>query len=132
MVCAAIGARTDLAEILKAVNAGGVAVAESELDGVVSYGLGLHRSHPFLVHRQQGFVGGLGFVFPAGGAGTFLSQVVEGVFAVMPVLPVDADAFARGQQHLDAGRFCTSHHTCLILVAHASVFSPLISLKIKV
>src|SRR3989304_2793331 len=116
----ALLAGADAAEVFEAVDAGAVAVAEVEVDGVVADGLGAQGARGLLVHGQGAADaagahalslgapppgGGAGGPLAAGGAGTLLAQVGKGVAALVSVAPLDDDAFARRKQHLDADRF---------------------------
>src|SRR3990167_2332849 len=97
----ALLAGADAAEVFEAVDAGAVAVAEVEVDGVVADGLGAQGARGLLVHGQVAADAAgdhalsLGAPLAAGGAGTLLAQVGKGVAALVSGAPLDDYAFAR-------------------------------------
>lgn len=98
-----------------AVDAGGVAVVESELDGVVADGSGGSGFGFGLEHRESGGRNDRGwgcglFIFfaafvAASGAGAFFAQVGKIVVAGVAVGPDDVDAGPGGDVDFHAGGF---------------------------
>jgi len=88
--------RADAAEVIPGVNAGFVAVAPTDADGVVAHLFGAQHLQYRFEHLQG--IGGFGLArrgamrAGAAGAGTLVAQVDQPVFAVMAILPVDLDA----------------------------------------
>lgn len=107
----AFGAGADAAEVVVAVDAGGVAVGERDLDRVVADGGSLLRAGFGLEHRQGRGGGGtragvcaLSYALViASGAGTFLAKIGEIVVAGVAVGPDDVHAGAAGYVDLYAG-----------------------------
>ena len=107
----AVGAGADAAEMVVTENAGGVAIAESDLDGVIAHGGSLLRARLGLKHRERGRSDGSrngagvlsnAFVI-AGGAGTFFAKIGKIVVARVAVGPNDVDTRAAGYVNLYAG-----------------------------
>src|SRR5690348_3628965 len=77
-----------------------VTVAPVDADGVVADGLDAEHLEGGLVHLERiiglGWTGGRPVRAGAGGAGTFIAKVLQAVFAVVAVFPVDGDAFRLG------------------------------------
>lgn len=84
-ISSAIVARADLAQVFEAVNSGGVAVGELNLDGVVPYGACAVGRDSRLVHRQhRSGLPALRFLLTfviAHRAGTMITQVGKAVLA---------------------------------------------------
>ena len=107
------GAGADGAEVIVTVDAGGVAVAEGELDGVVAYGVGGFGGGLRFEHGEGGGGGwacvGEGVFFfalvVAGGAGALVAKVVEIVMAGVAVGPGDVYTGACGDVDFHGGRF---------------------------
>jgi hypothetical protein len=103
----------DGAEMVVAVDAGGMAVGERELDGVVSDGVGGFGGGLGLEHgenggrsRTRGGEGGFLFALVvAGGAGTFVAEIGEVVVAGVAVGPGDVHTSAGGDVNFYAGGF---------------------------
>lgn len=97
-------ARADFAEVIKAENAGGVAVGELDLDRVAPHGSGGACGDFRLEHGKNGrAASGFRFepavffaLFAAGGAGTVFAEVHEIVVASVGVGPDDVHAFTGG------------------------------------
>jgi hypothetical protein len=104
-------ARAIGAEVVVAEDAGGMAVGEIDLDGVVAYlrrglsaGFGLvdgQKRRGGEIHGGHGVF--LGALVIAGGTGAMLAEVGEVVVAGMTVSPGDVDAGARFDVDFDAG-----------------------------
>src|SRR5262249_49505587 len=108
----AIGARTDGAEMIVRVDAGGMTVGERDLDGVVPYrggGLGFclgleHGERRELRAGRRGQFVLLVALFVAGGARAVFADVGEVVVARVAVCPGDVDASVGGDVDFDGGR----------------------------
>jgi len=106
----AVGTRANTAEMIVAVDSGGVAVVESDLNGVIADDGGGLRSRFRLEHRQhrrRSAPGGgkhalLLALFVAGGARALVAQVPEIVVAGVTVGPGDIDAGAAADMNLYA------------------------------
>jgi len=90
-----------------AENAGGMAIGESDLDGVVADGGSGLRARLGLEHGERGGRGGgagggglADALVVAGGAGTFLAEVGKIVMAGVAVGPEDVDTSAGGYVNL--------------------------------
>ena len=116
-----------------------------ELQSIASHGMGAGWLGRRGVHRQQS--GGLGFglpwlaalvaaLFVAGGTGAGVAEPRKGPSATMPVLPVDLETLALGEQntHLfrcyrDAGQravvFCLARRMFLVDKTNAFVANSL-------
>lgn len=107
------GAGADGSKMVVAIDAGGVAVGEGELDGVVAYGVGGLGGGLWFEHGEcsgGGWARGgeVGFFFAlvvAGGAGAFFSEVVEIVMAGVAVGPGDVYPGAGGDVDFYGGGF---------------------------
>ena len=109
----ALGAGADGAEVVVAEDAGGVAVGEGDLDGVVADGGGLLRAGLGFEHgesrgrngpRPGAGVGALSYpLVIASGAGAFVAEIGEIVVAGVAVGPDDVHAGAAGYVDLYAG-----------------------------
>ena len=105
------GAGADGSKMVVAVNAGGVAVGEGELDGVIAYGVSGFGGGLGLEHGEGGrggwaCGGEVGFFLAlvvAGGARAFFAEVVEIVVAGVAVGPGDVYAGAGGNVDFDVG-----------------------------
>src|ERR1700676_2909789 len=118
MACGAEGlgalrAGEDAAKVVVAVDARGVGVVETELDGVVADDGGGGCAGLGLEHGERGGGGGArggefllfySFVV-AGGAGAFFAEIGKIVVAGVAVGPGDVHAGAAGDVDLDAGGF---------------------------
>ena len=100
----AVGAGADAAEVVVAEDAGGVAVGEGNLDGVIADCCGFLRAGFGFEHwqgrggrRSCGGVGALSnALLIAGGAGAFFAEISKIVMAGVIVSPGDIDAAAAG------------------------------------
>jgi hypothetical protein len=108
-------ARTNAAEIIVAVDPGGVAVGEGDLDGIIPYRGSRSSARLGFKHRQSG--GGrtrcaeFAFFFAlvvAGCTGAMIAQEVEVVMARMAIGPSDVHASAAGDVDLYAGGLVAS------------------------
>src|ERR1700729_3810190 len=103
-IAGAIGAGANLAELVVAVDAGGMAVVEGDADGVVADGVSRFCRYFRLKHREdggRGCAGGGGRFFAcafvvAGGAGAFVAQESKIEVTAVAVGPGDVNACAGG------------------------------------
>lgn len=110
-IAGAIVAGTERAEIVVAVDAGGMAIVEGDLDGIVPYRVGGLSARLGLVHGEKrgGGSGGRasGFLFGAfviaGGAGAMVTEEGKVKVAGMAVGPGDVDAGAGFDVNLYGG-----------------------------
>jgi len=107
----AVGAGADAAEMIVAVDAGCVAVAEGNLNGVIADLRGSLRARLGLEHRQRGSggvtrAGRSALSDPlviASGAGTFLAKISEIVVAGVTIGPRNVDAGAAAHMNFHRG-----------------------------
>jgi hypothetical protein len=108
----AVGAGTDVAEMVVAVDASRVAVGEADLNGIITHLRGGLGARFGFEHGQRGR--GLGYLAErllllsgvvAGGAGTLLAQVRKLVVAGVAVGPSDIHTRAARNMNLEAGWF---------------------------
>src|SRR6266849_1450868 len=108
----AVSAGANAAEVIVAVNAGGVAVAEGDLNGVIADLRGGFRARLGLEHRESGGGDGTGtgkgaLSYPlviASGAGAFLAKISEIVVTGMTIGPGNVDAGAAAHVNFHGGR----------------------------
>ena len=95
-----LGAGADAAQVIVAVDAGGVAVGEGDLNGVVADGGSLLRARLGLEHRQSRCGGGVRAsrsalsdpLVVASGTRAFFAKIREIIMAGMTIGPGDVDA----------------------------------------
>src|ERR1039457_1111128 len=100
MILPALRARADIPQVLPRVQACRVAVAPVDADGVVAHRLDAPHLQRGLVHLKRGgwarralrLAGRRAVRARASGAWAFVAQIVDAIFAGVPVLPVDLDA----------------------------------------
>jgi hypothetical protein len=116
----AFGAGAVSAEIVVAEDAGGMAIVEIDLDGVVAYLRGGLRARRGLVHGQErrgGEVHGseiffFGALVVAGGAGAVVAEIREIEVAGVAVGPGDVDPSAGFHVNLDRDGFLALVEWC--------------------
>jgi hypothetical protein len=109
----ALGTGADRAEVIIAVDSGGVAVGEADLDGVVAHGGGGLRAGLGFEHRQRSRgcgarAGELALLFAiivAGSARAFVAKISEVVVAGVTVGPGDVDTRAGSDVNFHGGGF---------------------------
>src|SRR6266436_8357724 len=109
----AVSAGANAAEVIVAVNAGGVAVAEGDLNGVIADLRGGFRARLGLEHRESGGGDGTGtgkgaLSYPlviASGTGAFLAKISEIVVTGMTIGPGNVDPSAAGHMNFYGGGF---------------------------
>src|SRR6516164_593081 len=102
LLSAAVRALAYRTQVFERIDAGRVAVAPVNANGVTANRFDSHHFQPGLVHLERVFPLGLARrrAVRAGAtrAGALVAQVLESVFAVMAVLPIDFDALRFGDR----------------------------------
>ena len=102
----AVRTGADCAQVVEAVDARVVAVAEVEPEGVISDRFRPNRTGFFFVEREIADYFWLSAVSTAAGrAGTMVAEVIERIVAVVSVLPLNANAFSRLEKNAHTGGF---------------------------
>lgn len=107
---AALFTLAHLAQVIPGVDAAGVAVIPGNAHGITAYWLYFFWTRGFLIHRQQGagslwrlsrFAMIVVALFVAGSARAGIAQPLKVVVRLMAVVPLNINARASGDVHLD-------------------------------